>query len=313
MGNKRNRISNRGKPVSRRRENVSRRRENVSRRRKNISRRGKNFSRRRNTARTGGTTTQIQFLALDGTSVTLPFLPERSIRDYKIALKSKLGSYYNLCNAESGECFGENNAQHLYSSLSDVGLVPKKPKDNDTYEVLLKPALGLGGASPFKNNTYNTRFTKGATKNNQSDIRTIKLLVTLLEDGAHELEQIHIYQPLRDKIHEHNYLGYELVQHGDELQQIEEEGTERVQQQLMVAIDRAIDTSENFILPGGTVAMSGMLRKSSPATRARWKATLHDYIRLGHEAHFNEEMIDEPAGVDNWRWSSYLRSIKKAL
>jgi hypothetical protein len=307
MGNERNRISNRRKTVSRRRKTVSRRRKNISLRRKNFSRRRKTVS------RTGGTTTQIQFLAIDGTSVTLPFLPERSIRDYKIALKSKLGSYYNLCNAESGECFGENNAQHLYSSLSDVGLVPKKPIDNHTYEVLLKPTLGLGGASPFKNNTYNTRFTKGATKNNQSDIRTIKLLVTLLEDGAHELEQIHIYQPLRDKIHEHNYLGYELVQHGDELEQIEEEGTERVQQQLMVAIDRAIDTSENFILPGGTVAMSGMLRKSSPATRARWKATLHDYIRLGHEAHFNEDMIDEPAGADNWRWSSYLRSIKKAL
>tara|TARA_Y100000389_G_scaffold59018_1_gene55045 strand:- start:1054 stop:1857 length:804 start_codon:yes stop_codon:yes gene_type:complete len=265
------------------------------------------------TNRMAGTTAQIEFLALDGTSITLPFLPERSIRDYKIALKSKLGTYYNLCNEASGECFGEDTTNHLYSSLSDAGLVPKKTDDKQTYVVLLKPTLGLGGTSPFKKSSYNSRFTKGATKNNQSDIRTIKLLVTLLEDGAHELEKIHIYQPLRDRQLEHDYLGYELVQHADELEQIAEEGTERVQQQLMVAIDRMIDTSENFILPGGTDSMTGMLGKTSPLKRQQWKATLHDYMRLGHEAHFNEETMDDPIGDDNWRWSSYLRSIKKAL
>ena len=268
---------------------------------------GQTRQRRRQNRRTrrAGSPASITFVSMDGESISLPYEPQKTIREYKMRLARELGNYYNICSELTGQCYGANSDQHHYSTLSEAGLMPASPVAGRNYTLLLEPSNGLGGSSPFNLQPQDTIFMKGSTKDNKTHIDTLKLFMAILEDAARAVEQKYLDEPINEALIR-SRLGEEEVELELELEAIEEAADTRVRRAIDDTITRIVDTAENFELPGNKASMRGLLNLASNTERDAWRNTLRAYVEIGEEAQLDD------AGAA-WRWSKYFRSIKKGL
>ena len=268
----------------------------------------------------------------DGEQIRVQYSDTDSVMTIKKRIHAETGKWYDICSVRTDGgsppvCAGANRHNSLYRTLRSAGVAPRAG-----FELYLRPASGPGGASPVRDVTRK-RFShlpcpsKSKSKSrskrvefqlpsttNQNRIRTLGVILSLLEDEALRLEahgmdqdietlrlrQMREEEPDEDEIAEVRSNGFRDVRR-------------KLDERLVAILRHGIDEDDHLRrpmwLPQGVMAFRWLGGYLNLRERRKWHEILRGYLEQGEV-----ELMDlSPAEEERWRWSSYLRSLHKSL